>query len=110
MFLIGLGSGTFLTPNNKAIMGSAPSNRRGIASSMIATMRNLGMILGVAISGFVITNRKNYFASLLDNSGYSSSKIENIVIEGALEFTYLIAAGIAFVTVLISLIKGALTK
>ena len=51
----GLGTGIFISPNNSALMGSAPSNRQGIASGMLATARSVGMVLGFGISGAVLT-------------------------------------------------------
>jgi len=51
----GLGTGIFISPNNSALMGSAPGNRQGIAAGMLATARNVGMVLGVGLSGAVLT-------------------------------------------------------
>ena len=51
----GLGVGCFVAPNNSKLMGSAPKHRQGIASGVVATSRNIGMILGVGISGAIFT-------------------------------------------------------
>lgn len=51
----GLGTGIFISPNNSALMGSAPANRQGIAAGMMATSRNFGMVLGIGLSGAVFT-------------------------------------------------------
>lgn len=51
--VIGLGSGLFQTPNNSTIMGSVPRSRLGIAGGMLASMRYIGMVLGIAVSGAV---------------------------------------------------------
>ncbi|MBV9495430.1 MAG: MFS transporter [Acidobacteria bacterium] len=53
--VVGLGVGLFVSPNNSALMGAAPAHRQGIASGVLATARNLGMVLGVGISGAVLT-------------------------------------------------------
>ncbi len=53
--LVGLGVGTFVSPNNSAIMGSAPRNRQGIAAGVLATARNAGMVMGVGFAGAVFT-------------------------------------------------------
>lgn len=53
--LIGLGTGIFVSPNNSALMGAAPRHRQGIASGVLATARNVGMVLGVGMSGAVFT-------------------------------------------------------
>ncbi|MGA7617527.1 MAG: MFS transporter [Thermoanaerobaculia bacterium] len=51
----GLGVGLFVSPNNSALMGSAPRHRQGIASGVLATARNVGMVLGVGLTGAVFT-------------------------------------------------------
>lgn len=51
--VIGLGAGLFQTPNNSTIMGSVPRDRLGIAGGMLASMRNIGMVLGIAVSAAV---------------------------------------------------------
>lgn len=51
----GLGTGIFVSPNNSALMGSAPRNRQGIAAGMLATARNMGMVLGVGMAGALLT-------------------------------------------------------
>lgn len=53
--LIGLGIGIFVSPNNSALMGAAPRHRQGIAAGVLATARNVGMVLGIGISGAVFT-------------------------------------------------------
>lgn len=50
----GLGAGLFQSPNSSAIMGSVPRHRLGIAAGMQATMRNVGMVLGVAMAGAIV--------------------------------------------------------
>jgi MFS family permease len=51
----GLGTGIFISPNNSALMGAAPRARQGIASGILATARNVGMVLGVGLAGAVLT-------------------------------------------------------
>ena len=53
--LCGLGIGVFISPNNSALLGSAPKNRQGIAAGLLATARNVGMVLGVGLSGAIFT-------------------------------------------------------
>jgi EmrB/QacA subfamily drug resistance transporter len=52
--LFGLGTGIFQSPNNSAAMGSAPRPHLGTASGILATMRNAGMVLGIATGGAVL--------------------------------------------------------
>lgn len=56
--LTGVGAGLFTSPNNSAIMGSAPKNRQGVAGAILGTARTIGFASGVAIAGLI------YVASL----------------------------------------------
>jgi EmrB/QacA subfamily drug resistance transporter len=53
--IIGFGTGTFISPNNSAIMGAAPLERQGIAAGILATSRSTGMVLGVGLAGAIFT-------------------------------------------------------
>ena len=53
---IGIGMGLFTTPNTSVVMGSAPADRRGIAGATLATMRNVGMVLGEAIAAMLLSS------------------------------------------------------
>jgi EmrB/QacA subfamily drug resistance transporter len=53
--LAGLGTGTFISPNTSALMGSAPKQRQGIASGVQAAARNVGMVLGIGLAGAIFT-------------------------------------------------------
>lgn len=53
--VVGLGIGLFVSPNNSALMGAAPRHRQGIAAGILATARNVGMVLGVGLAGAVFT-------------------------------------------------------
>jgi EmrB/QacA subfamily drug resistance transporter len=52
--VIGLGSGMFQSPNNSAVMGSVPPWHLGIASGILAAMRNVGMVFGIAVAGAIL--------------------------------------------------------
>ena len=62
----GLGTGIFISPNNSALMGSAPSNRQGIAAGMLATSRSVGMVLGIGLSGAVLMTVQSQGGTLID--------------------------------------------
>jgi MFS family permease len=48
--VIGLGTGIFISPNSSALMGAAPRHQQGIAGSVMAQARVLGMLIGVAVA------------------------------------------------------------
>lgn len=51
--VIGFGTGLFVSPNNSSLMGAAPRNRQGVAAGVLATARNVGMVLGIGISAAI---------------------------------------------------------
>jgi MFS transporter, DHA2 family, multidrug resistance protein len=53
MAVCGFGFGLFQTPNNRAIINSAPRDRSGGASGMLGTARLLGQTVGAAIVALV---------------------------------------------------------
>ena len=48
---IGVGMGIFQSPNNSAIMGTAPRERLGIVSGLLAITRTFGQTAGIAVIG-----------------------------------------------------------
>jgi len=50
LVIIGIGNGIFNSPNSSALMGSVSEEKRAIASGILATTRNIGMAVGVAVS------------------------------------------------------------
>ncbi|MEO5969987.1 MAG: MFS transporter [Bdellovibrionia bacterium] len=52
---IGLATGLFQSPNNSAIMGCVPVQKLGVASALLATIRNLGLVAGTGLSTSLFT-------------------------------------------------------
>jgi DHA2 family multidrug resistance protein-like MFS transporter len=55
MAICGLGFGLFQTPNNRAIVGSAPRHRAGGASGMLGTARLVGQSVGTALVALIFS-------------------------------------------------------
>jgi len=89
----GLGTGIFISPNTSALMGSAPRQRQGIASGILATARNVGMVLGVGLAGAIFTS---VMARATGNNALFT----------AVHAGLLVGAGCAVVGALISSIRG----
>jgi MFS family permease len=53
--MLGIGAAIFQAPNNRAIMLSIPKESAGVASSILVTMRNLGMIFAVSFASLLIS-------------------------------------------------------
>lgn len=110
LITVGLGIGIFHAPNNSAIMGSVPVNRRGTASGVLATMRNIGMVFGVAISGAVFSGRIHYLRRVLTEKGLTGSELEVQAFTGGLHLAFTVAAVLAATAVVTSLMRGSSKK
>lgn len=91
----GLGTGIFISPNTSALMGSAPRQRQGIASGILATARNVGMVLGVGLAGAILT-------SVMASQGAGDQALFTAIHTGLL-----VGAAAALVGAMISLIRGS---
>lgn len=92
----GLGTGIFISPNTSALMGSAPRQRQGIAAGILATARNVGMVLGVGIAGAILTT------ILAGGSAPSGSA----ALVAAMRAVMLTACGIAVLGAFVSAARG----
>lgn len=52
--IMSLGNGMFQSPNNSLIMSTVPRSRLGIAGSINAMVRNLGLVLGITMSTIIL--------------------------------------------------------
>lgn len=58
LLVIGLGQGLFQPPNASAAMGAVPVSRLGQAGGLVATMRNLGMVVGIGLAAVTFEGRE----------------------------------------------------
>jgi EmrB/QacA subfamily drug resistance transporter len=93
---VGFGTGVFISPNTSALLGAAPLHRRGIASGIMATARNVGMVLGVGLAGAVFSTVQ----AQAQAAGSATATYEGI------RTGFLVAVGVALVGVLTSAIRG----
>ena len=55
LFLVGVGSGMFNSPNTAAMMGTVPAHRRGIAAGARMMLQNTGAVISIAFVLAVVT-------------------------------------------------------
>ncbi|MRS64615.1 DHA2 family efflux MFS transporter permease subunit [Larkinella terrae] len=100
--LVSLGFGLFQSPNSSSALNSAPLAQRGIASSMIAFMRNLGFVVGIALAAAVWYSTRNRWAmetgTTPESSAAQLSGMHNV---------YLILSGLVLTGALISFTRGS---
>lgn len=58
--ILSLGNGLFQSPNTSLVMSTVPKHKLGIAGSVNALVRNLGMVFGVSFSTTLLYNRMSY--------------------------------------------------
>lgn len=101
----GVGQALFQAPNNSALMGAAPKERRGVAAGMLATSRVVGQSLGVAVASAVFGTLGGAAAGHALASG-SPDPAQQHVFEHAFAITFRVCAVIALVGVGASLVRG----
>jgi len=100
----GFGTAMFIPPNSAAALGSIPLPRRGIASGMVATARNLGMVIGVAMAGLVFNS---IFSSLTGGMSLKEYQPEmEPYFMTAFHYAMLTGGGVVAVGAVISYFRG----
>ncbi len=100
--IFGLGTGIFQSPNNSAAMGSAPKQHLGIASGILATVRTVGMVLGVAAGGAVLSAFAS--PSILQKASLHGSESDAFL--KGLEHAYLAGGILTAIAAVTSLARG----
>ncbi len=102
--LVGIGIGVFVPPNSTTAMTAVPPVHRGIAAGTVATSRNLGMVIGIAIAGVVFNT------IFRDLSGGSALKMYKPELEpffmAAFQSTMLSGAVVSAVGIVVSYMRG----
>ncbi|RPJ35162.1 MAG: DHA2 family efflux MFS transporter permease subunit [Planctomycetaceae bacterium] len=105
MVLLGTGGALFQSPNNTEIMSSLPREKLSIASSVTATVRNLGFTLGVSLAAVSISLQ---FGSIegIDFSTPGGILAENLHFINAITITIFIGGTIALCAAIASLLRN----
>jgi EmrB/QacA subfamily drug resistance transporter len=97
LVVIGMGVGSFNTPNSSALMGSVGDSQRAVASGIMATNRNIGTSVGIGLA----TGLFAYFEKV--NSGIGDAKL---LFVSSYRPVVWIGAGLALVGVIFCLARG----
>ncbi|MBN1105329.1 MAG: MFS transporter [Deltaproteobacteria bacterium] len=84
LILLGVGIGMFQPPNNSLILGSVPRTRLGTASALMATLRQVGLSLGMALAGTLYAYRISIQQEHLTRQGLPWSEAVRSAIPSAL--------------------------
>jgi EmrB/QacA subfamily drug resistance transporter len=98
--ITGLGTGIFVSPNNNGLLGSAPRHRQGIAAGILATSRNVGMVLGIGLAGAI-------FSTIMTQTDQGQAlTLPSPLMFQAFRASFTTAAGIAALGALISMVRS----
>lgn len=106
----GIGAGLFNTPNNSAVMGNVPAQNRGIASATLGTMKNVGMVLGEAVSAAVLSSNITRATITLKARGIQGIALRQEAFSDAMRITCIVTACCAVAALVLSLVKGKTEK
>ncbi len=102
--LLGFGQAMFLAPNSAAALTGVSHEQSGITSSLLATSRNMGMLLGTALAGFLFAYVYAGLTGGMDIKDFTFEQAPQFV--QALQQTFRGCALVAAVAVAASLLRG----
>ncbi len=108
--LIGIGSGTFFSPNTSSIMGSVPTERKGITAGVRTMMNNGGRVISVALAMAIFSAvSKNNFEGLfaLDNINIGAGGAMDVdKFMTSLRLVYTVGFGLSIFATFLSYMRG----
>ncbi len=102
--LIGIGSAIFMSPNSASIISSVPRDRLGTASASVATSRNIGQAVGLAMASTILV------AVATATAGFSAEQVadlpSNAILDGV-KVAFLVAACASCLAIVASSFRSA---
>ncbi len=109
LMLTGLGQALFQSPNNSALLGSAPRHLQGSASGFLATGRVFGQSLSIALAGAIFAALGGSMAGQMivqqKPQGSQLVGLQQTFVHG-FHITFLVCAVIAAIGIFTSLVRG----
>lgn len=99
----GLGNALFLTPNHAAMLGSVPKEHRGLATGSLFLMFSLGMIFGISLGSFLMTQVFRWITAV---ATAVPSAAEPVPFVTAFNAVFGVAVGLSLVALLTSAMRG----
>ncbi len=103
--LMGCGQAMFLAPNSASLLGRVERQYAGAAAALLATARNLGMLLGIAQAGLVFSLVFSHATHGLDMKDFSAANTDSFLL--AMSTAFHVAAAFGLLGVNISWWRGA---
>ena len=99
--LVSFGFALFQSPNSSSALNAAPVAQRGIASSIVAFMRNMGLVVGIALAAAVWYSVRNEYAITHQTS--PASPVAQLT---GMRFVYWVMTGLMLTAAAVSLTRG----
>jgi EmrB/QacA subfamily drug resistance transporter len=99
--MLSLGFGLFQSPNSSSALNAAPAAERGIASSLVAFMRNLGLVFGIALGAAVWYTFRHSFA--VSNN---VEPLDTVAQVAGMQVAYRVVCGLVLLAATISVLRG----
>ena len=90
----------FLSPNSSSLLGRVPVRFAAASAALLATARNLGMLLGIAVTGLVFSLSYHRLTGGLDVRDYDISHQDAFL--SAMRHSFLLAAGIGLIAAVLA--------
>ena len=103
--LLGFGQAMFLAPNSAAALAGVAHDDSGVTSSLLATSRNMGMLLGTALAGYIFAQMYGELTGGMDIKDFSPAQTGQFM--QALRQTFVAGSFIAGMAVLSSWLRGS---
>jgi len=104
--VLGIGFGFFSAPNTNSVMGSVTSDKYGVASGVLGTMRFTGQLLSITVASAILINYLGRYAALYLFTGIAL--INTVIYQSfllGLRVMLIISAVLSFIGVYTSLLR-----
>ncbi len=105
LVLLGCGQAMFLSPNSASVLANVENNEAGISAGLLATARNMGMLLGVGLAGLVFSISFSAHTGGLDLKDFNAAQHSDSFVL-ALRASFYAATAIGLAATIISWLRG----
>ena len=106
LIILGIGIGSFHPPNNSIIMGSVSRDHLGTASALIATQRQVGIAVGMAVTGTFFSARMVLHQSLLQLKGHTEASAVSLSVPSAFHDVLFLAVALQGIVFMLCFVRG----
>jgi len=104
LMLLGGGQATFLSPNSASVFRNMGNAQAGVSAGLLATVRNLGMLMGVVLAGLVFSFYFSRCTGGLDMKDFTPLHVTPFMT--ALKAALLTATAVSLAGAIISWFRG----